>query len=140
MQRNITEPYDRCSAAAATLLGIAMLGILGAPAAILLQHPDLATRTGRHLLAGALGIIALVFVEVLICMFPLRRGEPWAIWAVAVPLFTFGLPIFVVDALFVPARTRVATLLPQGIGDACAAGLLAYVAWRRHRSTLAKIP
>jgi hypothetical protein len=114
-------------------MAIGVLGILGAPLTILARHPDLTTRTGRHLLAGALGIIAMVLVEVLICLFPLRRGEGWAIWAAAIPLFVLGIPIFIVDATYVSARTRFATLLPQGIGDAFAICVLAYIVWRRTR-------
>jgi hypothetical protein len=114
-------------------MAIGVLGILGAPLTILSHHPDLTTRTGRHLLAGALGIIAMVFVEVLVCLFPLRRGEGWAIWAAAIPLFVLGVPILVVDATFVSARTKFATLLPQAIGDAFALCLLAYIVWRRTR-------
>jgi hypothetical protein len=110
-----------------------VLGVLGAPVAILLQHPDLTTRAGRHLLAGALGITALVFVEVLICAGPLRRGEGWALWAAALPLLVLGLPMLVVDATFVPPRTRIATLLPQALGDAFAAAILLYLVWRRRR-------
>jgi hypothetical protein len=87
----------------ALLLAVAYLGLLGASAAILSNRPDLTTRAGRHLVAGALGIAALVMVEVLICVFPLRRGEQWARWAAAIPLLVLGLPIFVIDALFVPA-------------------------------------
>ncbi|HYS54288.1 MAG TPA: hypothetical protein VER58_11055 [Thermoanaerobaculia bacterium] len=87
--------------------------------------------TGRHLLAGALGITALVFVEVVICLIPLRRGESWALWAATIPLFVLGIPIFIVDAIFVPARTRFATLAPQGIGDLFAIILLAYLFWRK---------
>jgi hypothetical protein len=89
--------------------------MLGASYAILSRQPDLTTRTGRHLVAGALGIAALTAVEVLICAIPLRRGERWAQWAAAIPLFLLGIPIFVIDARFGPAHTRVATLLPQGI-------------------------
>jgi hypothetical protein len=99
----------------ASVLAVAYLGLLGASFAILSRKPDLTTRTGRHLVAGALGIAALSAVEVLICAIPLRRGERWACWAAAVPLFVLGIPIFVIDAQYVPARTRVLTLLPQAI-------------------------
>jgi len=34
--------------------------------------------------------------------------------------------------MFVPERTRFATLLPQGIGDLFAASILAYLFWVRH--------
>jgi hypothetical protein len=124
---------DRRTAVAAIFLAIGVLGILAAPLTILSHHPDLTTRTGRHLLAGALGITALVLVEVLICVFPLRRGETWALWAAAIPLLVLGLPIFIVDVTFVPARTRFATLLPQAIGNLFAIGLILYLAWLQWR-------
>jgi len=34
--------------------------------------------------------------------------------------------------MFVPERTRFATLLPEGIGDLFAASILAYLFWVRH--------
>jgi len=110
VRRVLLEPIP-----GASVLAVAYLGLLGASFAILSRRPDLTTRTGRHLVAGALGIAALAVVEVLICAIPLRRGERWAKWAAAVPLFLLGIPIFVIDARFGPAHTRVATLLPQGI-------------------------
>ena len=47
--------------------------------AILSTHPDTNTRAGRHLLAGALAIASLSVVEVLIAVFPLRRGDKEAL-------------------------------------------------------------
>lgn len=126
---------DRRTRNAAILMAIGVLGILAAPATILSRHPDLTTRTGRHLVAGALGITALVAVTVLICLIPLRRGETWALYAVAIPLAVLGIPIFVIDATFVPPRTRFATLLPQAAGDLFAIAVLIYLVWvRRQRS------
>ena len=110
VRRVLLEPIP-----GASVLAVAYLGLLGASFAILSRRPDLTTRTGRHLVAGALGIAALAVVEVLICAIPLRRGERWAHWAAAAPLFLLGIPIFVIDARFAPPHTRVATLLPQGI-------------------------
>ena len=124
---------DRRVGVAAVLLAVGFLGILGAPLSMLLQEPDLTTSTGRHLLAGALGITALVLVEVLVCLFPLRRGERWALLVVAVPLLVLGLPVLLVDAAFVPARTRLATLAPQILGDAFAVGVLVYLALHQRR-------
>ena len=112
---------------AATLLAIGLLGLLAAPVTIVSHHPDLTTRTGRHLLAGALGLTALVCVEVVICLIPLRRGEGWALWAAAIPLVVLGIPIFIVDAIFVPAQRRFATLLLQGICDLFALAVLGYL-------------
>jgi hypothetical protein len=99
----------------ARLLAVAYGGLLAASFAILYRRPDLTTRTGRHLVAGALGIAALAVVEVLICAIPLRRGERWAQWAAAAPLFLLGIPVFLIDVQFVPRHTRAATLLPQAI-------------------------
>src|SRR5215472_10591431 len=62
------------------LLGSSLVAMsygLAASAAysILSTQPDMNTRPGRHLLAGALAIGSLSAVEVLIAIFPLRRGE-----------------------------------------------------------------
>jgi hypothetical protein len=111
----------------ATVLAIGLLGLLAAPITILSHHPDLTTRTGRHLLTGALGLTALVCIEIVICLIPLRRGEGWALWAAAIPLVVLGIPIFIVDAIFAPAQTRFATLLPQAIGDLFALAVLGYL-------------
>ena len=97
------------------LLAIAYVTMLFAARAILASNPGLETRTGRHLVAGALAVTALVVVEVMICLIPLRRGETWALWAAAVPLVLLGIPIFILDATYGPRQTRVATLLPQAI-------------------------
>lgn len=108
-------------------MALGVLGILGAPVAMLASGPDLTTRAGRHLVAGALGITALVLVELMICLIPLRKGERWAMWAAAIPLIVLGIPILVIDASFVPARTRFATLLPQIAGDGFALMVLVYL-------------
>jgi hypothetical protein len=117
-----------------TILGLAVIGMIAAPVTILARGPDLTTRTGRHLVAGALGMIALVVLEVVICLIPLQRGEGWALWAAMIPLLILGIPIFLIDATFVPARARLATLLPQAIGDGVALALLGYLFWLRART------
>ena len=96
-------------------LAVAYVMLLFASRAVLSDRPSLETRVGRHLVAGALGIAALVVVEVLICLIPLCKGEIWAYWAAAAPFFLLGIPIFVIDASYGPGDTRWATLLPQGI-------------------------
>ncbi len=101
---------------APVLLAVAYTGMLGASVAIVSRRPDLETRVGRHLWAGALAVVALVVVEVLICLFPLRRGETWARWAAFVPFAILSVPIFIIDALYVSRQNLLATLLPQGIG------------------------
>jgi hypothetical protein len=118
---------------AVIVLATGLVGLLAVPLTILSRSPDLTTRTGRHLLAGSLALVALVAVLVLVCLFPLRRGETWALWAVATPLLVLGLPVFIVDAMYVPARNRFATLLPQAIGDLFTICLLAYLAWAKSR-------
>ena len=113
-------------------LAAAYVTLLFASRAILSDGPRLETRVGRHLVAGALGIAALVAVEVLICLIPLRKGEIWAHWAAAVPFFVLGVPIFVMDATYGPRQTRLLTLLPQAF--AIALGLILIIqAVRRQR-------
>jgi hypothetical protein len=99
----------------ANALAAAYLCLLYASFAILSRRPDMTTQSGRHLVAGALGIAALSVVEALVCAIPLRRGEAWAQWAAAVPLFLLGIPVFVLGVEYVPRKTRVVTLLPQAI-------------------------
>ena len=60
---------------------------------ILSTQPDMSTLSGRHLLARALAIGSLSAVEVLIAIFPLRRGERWAFWATLLPLLSLVLPV-----------------------------------------------
>jgi hypothetical protein len=51
-----------------------------------------------------------------------------------VPLLILGIPIFLIDATFVPASARLATLLPQAIGDGVALALLGYLFWLRAKT------
>lgn len=118
----------------AIVMAAGSLGMLAAPVMMVANHPDLTTRAGRHVIAGALGITALVFLEVVICLIPLRRGERWALWAAAIPLVVLGIPIFIVDAMYVPERTRFATLLPQAIGNLFALAVLGYLVFQRLRT------
>jgi hypothetical protein len=57
------------------LLAVSALGMLAAPITIVTAIPDLTTRTSRHALAGALGLTALAFLEFLLAIIPIRRGE-----------------------------------------------------------------
>jgi hypothetical protein len=98
------------------LLAVSSLGILAAPITILRTHPDLATRSGRHVFAGAMGLSAVALLECLLALVPLRRGERWALLVAALPFLVVGLPIFVVDATYVPRATRWNTLAPQAAG------------------------
>ena len=104
--------FHRRSTVAAILYSTLLL----APIAILSRHPDPSTRVGRHVWAGALGIVALCIVEILIALFPYRKGEAWASWALIAPFIVLGIPIFVMDATYAPPETRLATLAPMAVG------------------------
>ena len=80
--------------------------------AILNTQPDLSTRTGRHLVAGALAIVSLSAVEILIALFPLRRGELWAFWAALLPLIFLAVPMMLVDVTQVSSGHLLVTLVP----------------------------
>jgi hypothetical protein len=80
--------------------------------AILNTRPDVATRTGRHLVAGALAIVSLSGVEILIALFPLRRGELWAFWAALLPLISLAVPVMLVDVTHVSSEHLLVTLVP----------------------------
>ena len=80
--------------------------------AILNTRPDVATRTGRHLVAGALAIATLSAVEIVIALFPLRRGEVWAFWAALLPLISLGVPVMLVDVSHVSSGHLLVTLAP----------------------------
>lgn len=86
--------------------------------AILNTQPDVATRTGRHLLAGALAIVSLSGVEILIALFPLRRGEVWAFWAALFPVISLAVPMMLVDVSHVTSGQLFVTLAPfvAGLG------------------------
>ena len=83
---------------------------------ILSTHPDMNTLSGRHLLAGALAIGSLSAVEILIAIFPLRRGEPWAFWAALLPLLSLVLPVMLIDATHVTSGHLLVTLTPFAVG------------------------
>ncbi len=46
----------------------------------------------------ALACIALILVEIMIALVPLRRGEGWAFWAGAVPFVVVGVPRLLTDS------------------------------------------
>lgn len=99
-----------------TILAVSALFIMAAPIVILSRQPDLATRTGRHVWAGALGLASLAILESLIALVPLRRGEKWAFWAALIPYAIVGFPVLVIDAVHVPMENLVNTLAPQIFG------------------------
>jgi len=84
--------------------------------AILSAHPGVATRNGRHLVAGAMAILSLALVEMLIALIPLRRGEKWAFWAALIPMLSLVIPVMLIDAATVSADHLVTTLTPFVIG------------------------
>jgi hypothetical protein len=94
---------------------------------ILSTQPDMNTRPGRHLLAGALAIGTLAAVEVLIAVFPLRRGERWAFWTALLPLLSLVLPVMLIDATHVTSGHLGVTLTPFTVGLILAMGGLALV-------------
>ena len=83
---------------------------------ILSTQPDMNTLSGRHLLAGALAIGSLSAVEILIAIFPLRRGEQWAFWAALLPLLSLVLPVMLIDATHVTSGHLLVTLTPFAVG------------------------
>lgn len=92
------------------------LSLLAAAAAMLPHMMDPGARLGRHLVSGALAIAALSVVEILIALVPLRRGEVWAFWAAAAPVAIVGVPLVIVDAIYVPAARILGALVPQILG------------------------
>lgn len=94
---------------------------------ILATRPDINTRSGRHLLAGALAIASLSAVEVLIAIFPLSKGERWAFWAALLPLVTLVLPVMLVDATHVISGNRFTTIVPFAVGLTLAIGGLVLI-------------
>lgn len=107
------------------IVALGALGLLAAAAAILPRHIDSGARLGRHVLAGGLAIVCLSLVEVLIALIPLRRGEVWAFWAAAAPPLVMGVPVVIVDAVYVAPSDLLATLLPQVFGLAVSTAGLA---------------
>jgi hypothetical protein len=89
--------------------------------AILRDSPDLHTRIGRHLLAGALAIVTLSAVEILVALLPLRRGDGWAFWVALLPFATLVVPMMLVDGSHVSPEHRLTTLAPFIIGIVLAA-------------------
>ena len=98
------------------ILAAASILLLSVSLVFLMDEPDPASRVGRHLIAGSLANAALAVTFFLIALFPLRRGEQWTFWAFVLLCFLYGIPIFIIDSMFVPRANLLATLLPQGIG------------------------
>jgi len=64
------------------------------------------------LVAGALAIVSLSAVEILIALFPLRRGELWAFWAALLPLIFLAVPMMLVDVTQVSSGHLLVTQVP----------------------------
>ena len=98
------------------LLAVSALALLIAPIMILRAIPDLTTRASRHAFAGALGLTAVAFLEFVLAVVPIRRGERWALVAAAVPFVIVGVPVLLVDATHVARERLWNTLAPQVFG------------------------
>ena len=99
--------------------------------AVFSTRPDLTSRPGRHLFAGALAIVSLSAVEILIAIFPLRRGEKWAFGAAVLPMVSLVLPMMLVDATQVSSGHLFVTLLPFVAGLALGITGLVLVGWHQ---------
>lgn len=97
-------------------MAVGALSLMAAAAAILPRQIEPGARVGRHLLSGALAIAALSGVELLVALIPLRRGEHWAFWAASVPVAVVGVPVAVVDVVYIPASGLMGALVPQLLG------------------------
>ncbi len=84
-------------------------------------------------MAGALAIISLAGVEILIAVFPLRRGELWAFWATLLPLISLSIPMMVLDATHVASSHLLVTLAPFMAGLILV--VCGLVLTRHHRGT-----
>ena len=101
---------------ASTILATASLLLLTVSFLFLLDEPDPASRIGRHLIAGSLANAALAVMLLVVAVIPLRRGERWTFWVFLLLCLLYGIPVFVIDMIFVPTENLAHTLLPQGIG------------------------
>jgi hypothetical protein len=110
--------------AGSAILAVAAAGILFASFAILSPRPNPWASAGRHLWAGALANACVALLLIVIAAIPLRRGEKWAFWAYVIPIAVYGLPIAILDTLYVPKDHLLLTLAPQFAGlTAVAVGL-----------------
>jgi hypothetical protein len=68
----------------------------GHSALLSLVHGDPAAAGGMAP-GSALVVVALIAVEILIALVPLRRGELWALWAALLPVVLVGVPRMLMD-------------------------------------------
>ena len=114
--------------AGSAILTLAAAGILAASFAILSPRPNPWASAGRHLWAGALANACLALLLMAIAAIPLRRGEKWAFWAYLIPIAVYGLPIAILDTIYVSRPSLLMTLAPQLAGLAAVAVGLALCA------------
>jgi hypothetical protein len=94
------------------LLFAAYLGLAFVSLAIFSRGFDSRTADGRHLLAGALANLGLVWMGLFIAATAYREGRRWA-WLACLACL-YGLPLMVIDTGKFGITSR--TLLPQVIG------------------------
>ena len=99
-----------------TILAIGYVALLAASIAIVSKEAEPSSAVGRHLWAGALANACLAAVEVFIVSVPLRQKQKWAWWAAALPLACYGIPILILDTIFVSSERLGETLAPQVLG------------------------
>ncbi len=101
---------------ASVTLAAASVLLLSVSLVFLIDEPDPASRVGRHLIAGSLANAALAVTLFVVAVIPLRRGERWTFWVYLILCLLYGIPVFIVDMIFVRTENLVVTLLPQGVG------------------------
>ena len=114
--------------AGSAILTVAAAGILFASFAILSPRPNPWASAGRHLWAGALANACVALLLIVIAAIPLRRGEKWAFWAYLIPIAVYGLPVAILDTIYVSRPNLLMTLAPQLAGLAAVAVGLALCA------------
>jgi hypothetical protein len=114
--------------AGSAILTVAAAGVLFASFAILSPRPNPWASAGRHLWAGALANACVALLLIVIAAIPLRRGEKWAFWAYLIPIALYGLPIAILDTIYVSRPNLLMTLAPQLAGLAAVAVGLALCA------------
>lgn len=110
------------------ILTVGAVGLAAATVAILSPTPDLHTKLGRHLVAGALANLALAVTLGLVAGVPLRQGHRWAFWAYVVPFAIYGIPVLIMDSTYVSREHLLGTLVPQVVGLALSIAGLVLVA------------
>ncbi|SRR6266700_260369 len=81
----------------ARLLALAYLWLLLQPVFSLIYRNDPSV---AHKLEPGIALVgmALIVVEIMIALVPLRRGESWAFWAAVLPFVIAGIPRLLTDS------------------------------------------